>query len=136
MLLFSPSPGQIADRMTILELKVQKAKEVTPALDAALNELERCRHELATSALRLDSPSSLNFDNLVGLLRYQNARQWEYEDGVRVALKCCTIPPTYEQLLDVTNIERLNAQGNETRAELVRKIDGLFRMAPEIKAYK
>ena len=137
MLLFNPSPGQIADRMTILKLKISKScNHHNQSVKAAQEEYDHCERVFYQYAESFDDHKNDRLSILFSGLQEQNRLQWEHEDNVRIALKAMSDPPTYEQLLAVATVESKNALGNENRAKLVRAIDELFEVAPEVKLYQ
>lgn len=134
MMLFDPSPGQIVDRMTILTLKRTKALANNIPVAAIDAEIARCNAVL--DKFKEAHPEKVpRFNCLASLLLWRNNRQWWLEDAVRSHLKALNDPPTYDQLAEVVQIEKQNAMGNEARALLVREIDKLFGVEPELKAY-
>lgn len=142
MMLFEPSPGQATDRMTILKLKIDKSiysgtkSHDSPIIVAASREHSACLNYLDKFISTIQPEVQDEYYKLLKLLSTQNALQWQYEDAVRVAIKACSDPPTYDQLVEVMTIQKLSALGNERRATLVKEIDLLFLVEPEIKIYK
>ena len=139
MLLFQPSPGQISDRMTILQIKIEKSMAQVHghllALDSAKIEKTACEAALRTYLNTIPIYQVFDFEKLLCKLQAQNRKQWDSEDAVRVAIKECADPPTYDELMQVYVAEKPNAEGNQIRASLVRQIDELFSVAPEVKIY-
>ncbi len=137
MLLFEPSPGQLVDRMTILRVKRVKGNPTETQVLALELELARCEEALLRwwyGVERNGNPEGLS--RLVVWLHDRNERQWELEDNVRRALRLFHAgDASYGRLLEIAQIESKNAQGNEDRARLVREIDDLFAVTPEVKKY-
>lgn len=134
MMLLNPSPGQLSDRMSILKLKVENS-EPSPARASALEEYYACDELFVKYIRKLTLEKCSDVERLNQLLSEQNRRNWDSEDAVRSALKLCSNPPTYDQLMAVYLAEKPNAEGNEKRARLVRAIDAIFDVAPEVKLY-
>lgn len=137
MMLLDPSPGQLVDRITILKLKIQHGSSVctTGPTNAAQWEYAACYSKLTTHLSGVNLEDTQQFWKLFSQLEEQNLRQWRSEDAVRVALFNCQDPPTYEQLISVYREEKPNAEGNEIRARLVKDIDAIFNVIPEVKIY-
>ena len=136
MLLFTPSAGQVADRLSILLNKRDKAVAAGADIRAIETELQHCALSLKISKQVLGTDKLDQCEDLFGTLYRRNQKQWELEDAVRAAIKALPEEPSYEELLNVVNIERENCRGNEHRAELVKQIDILFGAVPEYKAYQ
>lgn len=132
MILFEPSPGQIADRLSILRIKRVKALAAGRDTTALEEELIRCQYELNKWCYPLvpDGFSKLNTDLLI-----LNQQQWDRADEVGHLVKTMSEKPTYEELLHIVEVEKQNALGNEERARLVGEIDKLFGVETEIKIY-
>ena len=132
MMFFSPSPGQLVDRMSILRLKRLKAIETGRPVFAIEEELDRCGEELYKYTAGAALPK---FVDLCLVLYTCNLEQWDRADEVGQLVKTLPEKPTYEQLQHIVAVEKLNALGNEERARLVQKIDELFGIEPEFKLY-
>lgn len=136
VLLFNPSPGQIADRLTILSIKLYKAHNVGAPYQHIEDEHEMCSNALKNFRMeRLTEEADRKMVGLVAHLLIQNRLQWDYEDAVRHAIKVLPVSPSYEELKNIVDIARDSTQGNERRADLVQQIDALFEIAPEFKSY-
>lgn len=135
MLLFDPSPGQLIDRMTILELKYQAATKAGSDCSALSEEYSRCAGVLQTALQRLSLPERVKFANLRLDMREQNQIQWNYENEVRKALKDLAPEKAYDELANIVRLEKLRMSGNEDRARRVQEIDQLFGILAEAKFY-
>jgi hypothetical protein len=132
MLLFNPSPGQIVDRLSILELKLDHASR--QAWFAIQGEIKACQSALETKTPSVEKLAV--YQVLSYQLREQNKKQWAFENDVRRAIKHLSDPPSYEELLDLCTSAKETHLGNEVRAKLVAQIDALFDTVTEGKIYQ
>lgn len=111
------SPGELIDRITILELKSERLTD-----PAALTVV---RAELAGLRAVRDRavPGSAELDGLAGELWSVNAALWEIEDGVRLCEKEQDFGPRFVEL--ARSVYRLN----DRRALLKRQVNSLLGSA-------
>lgn len=123
MPLLEVSPGELADRQSILELKLRYA---CPAKrGAVLRQLDRVDAALEHAPLHLVATD-------VARLRQANERLWALEDQVRALLPGAQAETKDEFVRVAADIPRFN----DLRAECKARIDAaLGHAAPEIKIY-
>jgi hypothetical protein len=134
MLLFSPSPGQIVDRLSILELKIKASTARGFDTQALEVEAQACREALTKRTL--PENQFMEYESLVKRLRVQNQGQWESETALRSLTENLSVPPAYEELIEYVKTVSARDKGNELRAFLVASIDGLFNEVVERKMYR
>lgn len=134
MLLFTPSTGQIVDRLSILELKIKASSARGFNTAALVAELQACREVLDKKILPKEQIAE--YESLTKKLREQNQRQWELEISLRRLTEGLSNPPIYEELIEYTKTVSARDQGNELRAALVADIDILFNEVVERKMYR
>jgi len=118
-----PSPripvswGELVDRKTILEIKVERLR----AADAVAN----ARHELIalTEALHSLAPMPDGLAPLEAALRDINSRLWDTEDAIRRKEAQASFDAAFIELA------RLIYRTNDERARLKREINTLLRSA-------
>lgn len=136
MLLFSPTPGQIVDRISILRLKLAAYKENNVSGSAILEEYQQCKLSLAALVGKLTPSDAMKFTELSERLERQNAALWTSEHDEREMAKAFQAKePSYSELLDFVRLRTKSQKGNETRALLVAEIDRLFNSPIEPKFY-
>lgn len=133
-MLFNPSPGQLADRMTILCLKAMKVSQGEMA-DSIHKEITAC-HERLQDACNTAHLSTEKVWKLVDELAFQNEHQWMSEDWVRESIKLVEQKRGMDEYINLYQAAKANAEGNEKRAAIVHKIDELFGYTPEFKQYR
>jgi hypothetical protein len=122
-ILITISPGELIDRIGILQLKVRHA--VNPSHKAGL------QHELdALLAAREPLGTSGQLDQLDRELAHVNEQLWHAEDAIRACEARRDFGPDFVQI--ASDIYRLN----DRRCELRRQVDGLLN-APshDLKLY-
>jgi hypothetical protein len=133
MLLFSPSHGQIIDRLCILELKKEASVLRGSSTEAFDKEQQACLEFLGGKFLPEDRLE--RYASLVHQLWEQNKKQWQFEDTIHKLLEEQSASPTYEELLRIAEVARGTHMGNKHRSELVADIDSLFDESVERKMY-
>src|SRR5271157_5361498 len=127
MLLFSPSPGQIADRMHILSLKIFAYQERGTNDSALRLEHSKCVQALDKEVAQLSAEKQMDFERLSTQLEQQNADLWSSEHEERKMAKTLSdTPPSYAELQNFLVLRMKSQRGNENRALLVAAIDQLF----------
>lgn len=84
MRLFDPSIGEIADRMTILELKIKAAKQKAKPYEHWLGEYSECEGALDRKTSILIADDKVKMESLISNLRTVNGKLWDLEDRIRV----------------------------------------------------
>lgn len=162
MRMLKPSPGELADRQTILELKIEHAdREITDAepqlvkrghivrtvvegvdkkapVNHFFDELELIQQHLRNNyvpdlQMMGDEKVSL-YDRLYDDLVEANANLWELEDQARVLRAA---PDKFEQSVIVRKAEILDliTVENDKRAALVKQINEIWGIKAEEKMY-
>jgi hypothetical protein len=109
------SPGELADRLTILEIKSRRLSDPAKR-DAALSQLQALRP--AWEPLRATQPQELAA--LTAALETVNERLWKVEDELRLCERSGDFGPRFIELA------RSVYKNNDERAELKRCIDSLL----------
>jgi Family of unknown function (DUF6165) len=105
------APGELIDKITILEIKNQRMTDP--------HKLRNVRTELATLCEARDGaiePSPM-IAELTGQLRAVNEALWMIEDGIRICERTGDFGPTFLKLA------RSVYQNNDRRADLKRRIN-------------
>lgn len=111
------SPGELLDKITILEIKSARI--------TAADKLQNIRTELAllTTARDRCVSSSPELETLTAELRAVNERLWDNEDAIRRCEREADFGPRY------VDLARLIYRGKDERATLKRRIDELLGSA-------
>lgn len=109
------SPGEFLDKLTILEIKIERIRD--PAkLKNVRHELELLRADWAASPL-----SATDVSSLVRELKAVNEALWEIEDGIRVKESRGTFDDEFIQLA------RSVYRTNDRRTAIKRELNLLLR---------
>jgi len=163
--ILNPSPGDLVDRQTILEVKLnhcgvegntglqpvsaelmeqspQKSVSRTKLLEKTDVDIQPVirEHEAIQQKLELDWFTKLmpddgdKFDKMMSELSNVNAELWKLEDQARVLRLA---PDKQNGTVIIRKAETLDAitLNNDLRAELVRKINALWRIDTQEKMY-
>lgn len=123
-LLVETSAGELIDKITILEIKLQNIRD--PSKLANIQH----EHALLTTTLRQEIPQSAALAALTEALKSVNSELWQIEDAIR----------EYERTqnfgAEFVALARAVYRTNDRRAALKREINGLLRSAiVEEKSY-
>lgn len=139
MRLLDPDIGEIADRQSILQLKIDagmKKNISTAAWEDELHQLDVFLAKKIQSWQRVATAGSTDdFSTLNAQLGQANARLWDCEDDIR-ALRA-----KHEQSLDqhfvpiIAECALRIIDLNDARCELVRGINAIFGVAQQEKIY-
>jgi hypothetical protein len=122
-MLVEVSPGELIDKITILEIKLQRLSDA-----GALANVRREHGELAREAKRL--PASAELTRLSADLRAVNETLWVIEDDIRDCERAKDFGPKFVELA------RAVYHNNDCRAALKRQINLLLGSAiVEEKSY-
>lgn len=119
------SPGELIDKITILEIKAERIADPAklPAVRYALERLSETRD----AAL----PSGDERDRLTAALKAVNEALWEIEDEIRDCERAQDFGPRFVALA------RSVYRTNDRRADLKRALDELYGSAmTEVKSYQ
>lgn len=123
-------PGEVIDRLTILQLKIEHAKSAEKIAQLTFDILQ---YEAAERRLYLTLKSEIGREHMTRWtidLRTVNSVLWNVEDALRIQER--------EQLFDGNFIDlaRKVYQTNDDRNRLKSLISGLFDLKDDIKIYK
>ena len=113
MSLLKPTPGQVIDRLTILELKIEAYRAAKRPVNALLDEGSQLRRHI--SKFKAHTTALLE---MVRGLEIVNRELWAAEDKVRA------LPP--EDLTNLAHTAREIARLNDARMFLVHELDKAF----------
>jgi hypothetical protein len=133
--MLNPSPGEVADRQTILQLKIQYGSSQTlpRKVQHFAQEHGRLQEYLEDQWFpQLATELRAIYDQLCSRLATINKDLWECEDQAR-ALRAATnnrqsVHQAGELLFEITHL-------NDDRAEVVKKINELFGINVQEKIY-
>ena len=127
-ILASISIGELIDKITILEIKVEKIKDTTK-LKFANHELESLNKTLLT--LNLSSDQNVSLNSLKNDLNVINRTLWDIEDDIRN----CELENNFDKKF--IELARKVYLTNDKRASLKKKINQLTNSdIVEVKSYK
>lgn len=108
------SPGELIDRMTILEIKVDNFRDVRKleSVRQELELLERVRQQSLTPGAQLDE--------LTAQLKAVNAELWRIEDAIRLQEQRRDFGAAFIELA------RLIYRTNDRRSQLKQRINELY----------
>ena len=125
MLLVEVAPGELIDKITILEIKLQKIND-----KASLAHV-RQEYEILTKTLRANIVETAELRALTDELRVVNAKLWDIEDDIRKHERAMDFGPTFVELA------RSVYRSNDRRAATKRKINQLLNsVIMEEKSYE
>ena len=113
-LLAPVSPGELIDRLTILNIKSQRVS------DALKLQMVRREREALLEVRNRSVPQNDQLDQLTRELEQVNQRLWEIEDDIREADRAGDFGPRFIEL--AKSVYRTN----DRRAELKRQINALL----------
>lgn len=139
MRFLKPSPGECADRQTILQIKCRAAAQQGKPLEHFVGENNDIQRYLETEwfpegLIKNGKEIADNYDKLQEELKKVNQRLWDLEDEIRSILALST----EEQAKRVWDVFRIGTSipiYNDKRAELVAKINELFGVLSREKIY-
>ncbi|HUR39645.1 MAG TPA: DUF6165 family protein [Verrucomicrobiae bacterium] len=118
------SPGELLDRLTILEIKLERMK------DQAKLKNVRHEHDLTAKALAAAVPTSPELSRLRGELKAVNEELWVIEDDIRDHERARNFDARFIELA------RAVYHTNDRRAAVKREINELLKSAlVEEKSY-
>lgn len=134
MRMLRPSPGEVADRQTILLLKCRygsmKHVNIKPFQDEHIELQTYLQLHWFIQFAPVDDPKGIKFDVLTTELQEVNNNLWKLEDEIRLRAK--QTPIDKERLLEIA---LLVPKLNDQRSDLVQKINKLFFVAEQEKIY-
>lgn len=132
--LLAPSPGEVVDRQTILELKIAAAKKKNVAVHAFNEEFDQLQGYLERNSL---TSASAEYGSLYNQLKGVNTQLWNIEDEIRLIIREAGDPSglSADQKVQVCKISFDIPRLNDQRSELVQQINKLFNMHRQEKFY-
>jgi hypothetical protein len=127
MRVLNPSPGELTDRLTILQLKIPAAKEVGKPTEHLQEEYEQIAEALNLWAPRCRSREDTEL--LTTRLANTNRLLWLREDEVRWLPEPEPLPSTAEQaenIMRLALVAKLIARLNDDRAERIAGLNALY----------
>lgn len=120
MRLLRPSPGEVADRQTILFLKIQACIAQMKDASKFVDENAECQRYLDLYWFKSLTPEQgKQFDDLLEELAKVNKTLWDLEDKIRVAIRLYNNEDILTCAIDIPKL-------NDERADIVRKINMLW----------
>lgn len=107
-------PGELIDRITILEIKLEKICDEAKLVNI------RHEYELSIGALRKEIAQTAELDRLTVELKAVNAELWRIEDDIRAQERANTFGEIFVALA------RSVYRTNDRRAAIKRKSNDLF----------
>ncbi len=134
--LLAPSPGEVVDRQTILELKIAAAKKNQISTRDFAEEYDQLQAYLGKNSFT-PKPGQDDFKTLYAKLKDMNTQLWNIEDEIRLIIRQAGAPSslTAEQRAAVCRISFAIPRLNDQRAELVQQINKLFNINRVEKLY-
>jgi hypothetical protein len=126
MKLLNPSPGEILDRLAILELKIKAGDKIGQDITHFVAEKSSLQEAFNTWTgwLKADHPPQAKWDEIAekrNALEAMNAMLWEAEDLVRV------LPE--EEMAKLAQLAKRMCRLKDVRADLVRRLGTLYGAA-------
>jgi hypothetical protein len=133
--MLNPSPGEVADRQTILQLKIQHGTShtSTPTVQHFAQEHDHLQEYLEDKWFpQLATELRASYDQLYSRLATINKNLWECEDQARALRDAAnnrqSVHQAGELLFEITHL-------NDDRAEVVKEINELFGINVQEKIY-
>lgn len=137
MRMLQPSPGEVCDRQTILQLKCKHGMEKKINVQPFVDENNQLQDYLEKGWLLLANKSiQHDYDTLLKQLEVVNSRLWSLEDRVREWQQISKAQPLGEkELRDIVQDYFSITQLNDVRAGLVKQINALFGIYSQEKLH-
>lgn len=134
--LLTPSPGEVVDRQTILELKIEAAKRKKIPANAFADEYDQLQAYLEKNSFTR-APVQHDRDTLYKKLKEVNTQLWHIEDDIRLIIRQAGDPSklSADQKVLVCKVSFEIPRLNDQRAELVQQINKLFNISRPEKLY-
>lgn len=141
--ILNPTPGEVADRLTILCLKSDAYSKKRKEIEPIQNEIGLCERFLAQSVYRISYIYTL-FDDRAYSEKLRaisgiNKILWELEDRIRIKLRERQDYQDNKARVDPSNnIAYLASEivkANDRRSQLIKEINQLFEIQSEEKIY-
>lgn len=140
MRLLSPSPGEVLDRITILNLKIKYARPMFITTAHFEEEHGALEDLLATTIGGMAEKERRWFSDKCGwgreLLLAVNGKLWALEDEVRELPDPNAVDVPQDKLLRLAQVAKLIAYFNDLRMKAVRDVNEAFGERGQEKLYK
>lgn len=131
MRLIRPTPGECADRQTILHLKAKYGELKHINVKPFVDEIGEIQDYLEKNwFITIDFDKGAQFDHLFKMLQSINTELWKVEDEVRLRAKEKTL--NKDRLVEIALYIPVQ---NDLRAKTVQEINRLFLVAEQEKVY-
>jgi len=127
MRLLNPSPGELLDRKTILHLKIDAGRRRQVSVAHFEEELSGIKAALADWFKKNPGADRRAYDEAARELAGVNGKLWEAEDEVRA------LPRDAKDRL--AELAKEIPELNDRRADLVQRVNALFRVSHTEKLY-
>ncbi|MBI4465802.1 MAG: hypothetical protein HY656_00020 [Acidobacteria bacterium] len=128
MRLINPSPGELLDRKTILHLKIEAGRQRQMDIVHFQKELDLIEAALADWLGKNVGADRRAYDEATQELADVNRKLWQAEDEVR------QLPRNERDRL--ADLAKLIPELNDRRADLVQRVNRLFRVSHAEKMYR
>lgn len=128
MRLIHPSPGELLDRKTILHLKIAAGRQRNVEVGHFREELQMIEAALAEWLRKNAGADRRAYDEATEELAEVNRKLWQAEDQVRQLSRS-----ERDRLADLA---KLIPELNDRRADLVQRVNRLFRVSQVEKMYE
>lgn len=134
--LLSPLPGEVVDRQTILELKIDAAGKKGISPKAFRDEYDQLQTYLEKNSFAR-APKQQEQEALYKKMKEVNTQLWNIEDQIRLIIKNAgdASKLSSDQRVEVCKISFEIPRLNDRRAELVQQINKLFNIDRLEKLY-
>ena len=126
--LMNPSPGELVDRKTILHLKIEAGRRQQVDISHFQAELDLIEAALAEWFRKSAGADRRSYEEATKDLADVNQQLWRAEDEVRQLQRS-----ERDRLAELT---KLIPELNDRRAELVQRVNRLFRVGQVEKIYE
>lgn len=131
MRMLTPSPGECADRQTILELKCKYGQLKHINTKPYSDEINLIQNYLEKEWFYKIVPNiGAQYNQLYFKLKDINSQLWRLEDEIRI--RSTEPSPDKDRIVEIA---MLIPKLNDERAGLVQEINGLFRVRGQEKVY-
>ncbi|MEE8200130.1 MAG: hypothetical protein V3R29_03090 [Candidatus Acidoferrales bacterium] len=128
MRLMNPSPGELLDRKTILHLKIEAGQQRQVEVAHFQEELKLIEAALADWLRKNAGADRRAYDEATQELAEVNRKLWQAEDQVR------QLPRSERDRL--AELAKFIPELNDRRADLVQRVNRLFRVSHAEKMYR
>lgn len=128
MSLLEPTPGELFDRLTILQLKIQNCRECPERAEEFITEYKQIHPRMIEQIDKLSEKDAYDITNLGVSLSTINGHLWALVDLVRAT-------PNW-RIFKLAHIAKRIHLLNDQRSELIRRINLKFGIDRQEKLYE